>query len=67
MTRIYMPERIQEPISGGFFIGKHLLVIGMPVEVLEICLPICLIICGKKAVLPFLVSFRVLRVSCLPS
>jgi len=36
ITRIYTPKRIQDPISGGLFIEKHLQVIGMPVEVLKI-------------------------------
>ena len=47
IAQIYSSERIQDPISGGFFINP-LLAIGMPVKVFVICLIICLHICGSR-------------------
>ena len=41
-----------EPISGGFFKKTPIQVVEMPVEVLEICLPICHIICGLYGCFP---------------
>ena len=48
IAQIYSSERIQDPISGGFFINP-LLAIGMPVKVFKICFPICPVIGGLPA------------------